>query len=213
MDAAPGKLLDEALKTSDPDRWLSSRFVSDAATRIRLVALYTLDNEWRRAAKAVKTPLAGEIRLAWWSETLDRFAAGGSAEHPALTALGAETVRALMPWLQTAIEARRVALETEGPCEAAEIAAMTAAVRLLDAGSPEEAVLEAARAWGDRHDGDRAEMKARLSRVSEDLRRLPVAAFPAVAHVALVRAYGQGLHPGELEKRLRLAWATICGRV
>ena len=183
MDAPPPASLDAALRAQDPDRWLSSRFVDDAAVRARLVALYTLDGEWRRVAALVSTPLAGEIRLAWWSEALDRFAAGGAADHPALAALGAEAAGALMPWLQATIEARRVALEAQGPSEAAEIAVMTAAAKLLDPDAP------------------------------DDLRRLSVAAFPAVAHKTLARVYASGRQPGELEKRFRVAWAVARGTI
>jgi phytoene synthase len=177
------------------------------------VALYTLDHEWRRVASVVTTALAGEIRLAWWSEALERFAAGAPAEHPALAALGAGAVQALMPWLQATIEARSAALEVEGPCDAAETAIMTAAARLLSPDAPAAALHGAASAWAAAHTGRRAETSDRLRRVAKDLRRLPVRAFPAVAHATLARAYAEGRRVGDLEKRLRLAWAVLRGRL
>ena len=169
---------DQALRTHDFDRWLSSRFVADADRRARLVALYSLDGEWRRVAALVTTPLAGEIRLAWWSEAVERFAAGGAADHPALEALGRPAATALQDQLQAAIEAYRQALETERPAEAADAAIVAAAARLLDPDTPQS---------------DKA--------------------FPAIAHRALARAYAKGRTPGPLEKRLRITWAVLMGRV
>jgi phytoene synthase len=42
---------------------------------------------------------------------------------------------------------------------------------------------------------------------------LPVAAFPAIAPAALARLYVEGRRPNDLEKRLRLLWASLRGKV
>jgi len=197
--------LDEALRARDSDRWLSSRFVGDAAQRARLVALYTLDGEWARVAGAVTAPLAGEIRFAWWSEALERFAAGGAADHPALAALGRDAASHLRPLLDQAIDVRRAALEDPTVSEAAKVSLMLAAARLLDPSAAEEPVRKVAQAWPDAPD--------LLTAANKALRALPVAAFPAVAHATLARAYAGGRKPGALEKRLRITWAVLTGRL
>ena len=45
-----------------------------------------------------------------------------------------------------------------------------------------------------------------------ELRDLPVAAFPAVAYATLAPLYLKGRALSELERRLRLVWATVRGR-
>jgi phytoene synthase len=190
--------LDADLRLRDLDRWLSSRFVADAGRRARLVALYALDGEWIRVAGAVTSPLAGEIRFAWWSEALERFANGGPAEHPALAALGRDAASALRPWLDQAIDARRAALEDPAAADAARFAVISAAARLLDPSAPQDTVRRAAEA------GPAA---------NRELHRLPVSAFPAIAHLTLARVYAKGRTPGALEKRLRITWAVLTGRL
>ena len=205
MKSLSDNSLDEALRARDPDRWLSSRFVGDAAQRARLVALYTLDGEWAHVAGAVTAPLAGEIRFAWWSEALERFAGGGAAEHPAFSALGREAASRLRPFLDQAIDARRSALEDPAAGAAAKVALMLAAARLLDPSAPEEPVRKVAQAWPDTPD--------LLTAANKALRALPVAAFPAVAHATLAHAYARDGKPGALEKRLRITWAVLTGRL
>ena len=67
----PDDDLDSLIRRVDPDRWLSSRFVADAAARADVIALYAYDHELARAPRVASNPLLGEIRLAWWREMLD----------------------------------------------------------------------------------------------------------------------------------------------
>ena len=60
------------------------------------------------------------------------------------------------------------------------------------------------------HVGHRVD--AALTVAADELKALPVAAFPAVAYATLVRAYRRH-EPGELEKRGRLLAATMRGRI
>ena len=60
--------LDDLIRRVDPDRWLTSRFVGDAAARGVLVALYAYDHELARALRVASAPLMAEIRLTWWRE-------------------------------------------------------------------------------------------------------------------------------------------------
>lgn len=149
--------------------------MADAAQRGRLVALYTLDGEWSRAA-AQPNKLAAEIRLAWWSETLEAFAGGGRADHPAVEALGAVATGELLPLLTQAINAYADGRSADAADRVAE-----ASVRLLDPGAT--------------------------------LEQPSTAAFPAVAHRTLAPLHVRGRTLGELEKRLRITWAVLRGRV
>lgn len=199
-------ILDDELRARDFDRWLASRFVADEGARARLVALYILAGEWSRIAGAVTNPLAGEIRLTWWAEAVERFAAGATPEHPALAALGSEATARLQPHLQAAITARYADLDGGGPNIPAETAVMRAAVALLDPEADLTGLEPVAEAWAVRSSGS-------LAAADSAARTLSVTAFPAVTHVALVRAYGAGRSLGDLEKRARLTWAVLTGRL
>jgi phytoene synthase len=71
--------------------------------------------------------------------------------------------------------------------------------------------------WGDDPAAQVAQARARLREAlrtaGPELRALPVAAFPAVAHAALSHSYAAGREPNALHKRLRVLWASLRGRV
>ncbi len=119
---------------------------------------------------------------------------------------------------------------------------MRAAARLLNPAAPPEAVAAAGRAWGwasllragpalaaagrrwtpaswgEPTDEEIARHVAyriadALVQAREQVRHLPVAAFPAVAYAALARDTARGRAPGELGGRVRLAAAVLRGRV
>ena len=121
-------------------------------------------------------------------------------------------------------------------------AVMGLAARALDPEAPLRAVVEAGRAWGLaglyrtrgfwRERGRRwaplswesaddpglglrvaAEVRAAAGRAAEELQAFPVAAFPAVAYATLARPYADGRSPGELERRARLVFASLRGRI
>ena len=80
--------LDLELKTAEPDRWLSTRFVADPEKRADVVALYAFDHTLARIAHIVTQPMLGEIRLAWWREAAEEAVAGkASRAHPVVEAL------------------------------------------------------------------------------------------------------------------------------
>jgi phytoene synthase len=75
----------EALvRDADKDRFLATLF-APAAHRPDLYALYAFDLETAAVAHRVRDPVAGEIRLQWWHDTLSSD--GGSAGHPVADAL------------------------------------------------------------------------------------------------------------------------------
>jgi phytoene synthase len=191
---APAEDLDALVRRVDPDRWLSSRFISDPEKRADVVALYAFDYELRRAIEATTNPIMAEIRLTWWSEALDEVYGGGPVRrHPVADAVAALVRRREVPrrLLEETIEARLQGGEPQ--------TITTAAARVLDPGVDDAAMRELAAAWARRTlDGGTA-----LS-----ARRISAAAFPAVAHLALVGRSG-----AELARRLRLTWAVARGRL
>jgi phytoene synthase len=119
---------------------------------------------------------------------------------------------------------------------------MAAAARLLDPAASPEMVRGAARAWGwaglmragpawaargrrwtplSWDEAEPAEIAAHVSHrvdaalaeAREELKALPVAAFPAVAYAALARGYAAGRSFADVEKRARLLAAVVRGKV
>ena len=231
--------LDGLVRRVDPDRWLASRFIADAAARADVVALYAFNHELARVAGAVREPLMGEIRLTWWREAMDEVAAGKSPrKHPVVEALAAADLPATA--LADLPEGRYPELD-RGPFTDAELlayldgtagAVMTLAARRLDPAAAPEQVRGAARAFGlaglwwakaagrpsrlpaEWTAGDVASrVAAELTAARRELKSLPVAAFPAVAYAALAGPYATDREPGELGKRLRLTFAVLRGRI
>ncbi len=92
----------------DKDRYLASLFVPEDK-RPHLWALYAFNYEIARVRETITQPLAGEVRLQWWSEALGSLDADGSAEHPVLGAISAAVKAGSLPIpaLIGLIEARR----------------------------------------------------------------------------------------------------------
>lgn len=236
---ADTETLDDLVRRVDPDRWLASRFIGDAAARADVIALYAVNYELARVAGGVSNALMGEIRLTWWREAMEEIAAGKPPrKHPNVEALAASKFD---PNALAALSEARFTDLDEGPLkdEAAVLAYVDStagalavlAARRLDPSADPHAVKGAARAWGlsglwrlkqagrDRlpTDWTQADVKQRvevqLKAARGEVRGLPVAAFPAVAPAALARAYAAGREMGELEKKARLTLAVATGRL
>ena len=182
---------------------------------------------------AVTQQLMGEIRLAWWRENLDSLFEHGPRRHPVLDALSGpvQVRRFAREALEAMVEARHAELDGEALASDAQRLAyidatagrvMAEAARWLDPASKPEMTVNAARAWGwaSLSRAKRITPEAARPRIAEalkasrvELRDLPVAAFPAVAYAALSLRYLKERAPSELERRLRLVWATVRGRV
>jgi len=235
-DDLDANALDASLRRTDPDRWLSSRFIADPAQRADVVALYALDHELNHIAKAVREPLMAEIRLTWWREGLDEVFAGKSPRgHPVLQALANAIPRcrlAAAPF-EAMIDARVLALDAptfptaaalENHLDATNGAVMALAVAILG-GRDALDLRPAAQAWGlaALARGDRATLpagfdvdaaaRATLASARAATAALPVEAFPAVAHLAVASPYLAGRNPLGLEKRLRMTAAVLRGRI
>ncbi|HEY3694999.1 squalene/phytoene synthase family protein [Phenylobacterium sp.] len=224
-----GSDLDALVRRVDPDRWLSSRFIADAAARVDVVAVYAFDHELARAPKVASSALLGEIRLTWWREALDEiFEDRPVRRHPTAQAL-AEVVRrrglSRTP-LETMIDGRYRELEP-APLAGEEAlqwagdtagSAAVAAAWILDPHGSADAARPAGAAWalgrrlasGDLGTEGPGMLRDALAAARAHARRLGVAAFPAVAHAALASGRPGG---SELGKRLKLTWAVARGRI
>ena len=63
-----------------------------AAARAGLTALLALDDTLSGLVRSVRTPLAAQLKLAWWREALAALETATAPEHPVLVALAAEVV-------------------------------------------------------------------------------------------------------------------------
>ena len=236
----PALDLDASVGRADPDRWLASRFVSDAQARADLIALYAFDIELARALSVASEPMMAEIRLTWWAEALDEIFEGRKVRaHPVAQALAEAVARRglkrgpLDSLIDTRMqEAYRPPFADEGTLfvhiDGLSGALMQAAASLLSGQDVQlGAVQDAGRAWGLARAGrqiDPERMPASLtpermrSMVRQSVRagrkamgQLPVAAFPAIAYTTFARPYSKGRDLTALEKQMRLVWATARG--
>jgi phytoene synthase len=230
--------LDALVRRVDEDRWLASRFISDEAARADVIALYALNYELSRAAEVASQPLIGEMRLAWWREAIAELFEGGPVRrHPVALALaGAAGRRGLTrEVLEALVDARLRELEPWPLGEEEALAyidataggLMALAARVLSPDAAAEQTRHAARAWGlaglARRGGRlppawgpqdvRLKVGEGLNVAAQELKALPVAAFPAAAYAALARTYAAGTIPSELSRRARMTWAVVRGRL
>lgn len=137
-DETAGEDSDALVRRVDPDRWLATRFVADAAARGDLLTLYAFDHELARAQAVTTTPLLAEIRLTWWREMLEEAYQGRPVRHhPLAQALAGVIARRRLPQdaLDAMIDARIAALDGGPPVS--EHAAVRAAALILDPATPE----------------------------------------------------------------------------
>jgi phytoene synthase len=115
----------EALvRAADRDRFLATLF-APRERRGALFALYAFNVEIARVREVVRDPVAGEIRLQWWSDVLAGDGRGEIEAHPVASALRASVARYGLSSerLQTTISARRFDLYDEPMAALAELEA------------------------------------------------------------------------------------------
>jgi phytoene synthase len=223
--------LDDLIRRVDPDRWLTSRFIADAAARADVVALYAFDHELARARRAASSALLAEIRLTWWREVLDQvFDAAPVRRHPVAEALAAAVARHALPRapLEAMIDGQVAALESPTLAAAAAVAwadavegsAARLAAAMLDPAADAEAVALAGRAWGlalllRAGTAGRDVVGGPLRTALAELRRrkFSVAALPAALPARLAWFDLAGRDVGPVRKRLSLILATATGRL
>jgi phytoene synthase len=99
----------EALvRAADRDRYLATLF-APSGFRGALYALYAFNVEIARVREAIREPLAGEIRLQWWSDALTGRDAGDVSAHPVASGLRAVVATHHLPveLLTALVDARR----------------------------------------------------------------------------------------------------------
>lgn len=217
--------LDSLIRRVDPDRWLSSRFIADPAARADVIALYAYDHELARAPKVASNPLLGEIRLTWWREMLDEAFEGRPVRHhPTAQAIADVIARRGLGRgpLEAMIDARYRELDATPMTEVEALdwardcggQAAALAAEILDPQARTEFALAAGSAWALSYrvreaPALKAAFEPTLATARTAVRHLSVAAFPAVAHVALASQAGGS----ELAKRIRLTLAVARGRI
>lgn len=87
---------EDLIRAADKDRYLATLF-APAERRGALFALYAFDVEIARIADAVREPMAGEIRLQWWRDVLNRERDGEAAANPVAAALLDTVARHALP--------------------------------------------------------------------------------------------------------------------
>lgn len=204
--------LDARVRAGDPDRWLSSRFVADADLRADLIALYAFEAELMVIPSRVTQPLLAEMRFTWWADQMDGVFAGAPRKgHPVLEALSAAAVRhSLARAPLDALITAHIGRVHEDPhdLDAFYVGPMQTAAHILAGPGHEAAVESAGRLRALSQTGRPDEARALRNTANKALKALPAAAFPAVAHAALI----DHAAPEPL-KRLRLTWAVLRGRV
>ncbi len=76
----------QMVREQDRARYLTTLY-APASARPKLWALHAFNIELARIRESVSEPMIGEIRLAWWRETLDGVYAGQPRQHPVAEAL------------------------------------------------------------------------------------------------------------------------------
>lgn len=209
--ADPTHSLDDQVRAADPDRWLSSRFVSDAQARADLIALYAFEAELMNIPARVTQPLLAEMRYAWWREQMDGVFAGTARKgHPVLEALTDLVARRGLDRapFDALIDAHIDRVHGEPhDLDAFYWGPMQVAVQVLAGPGHDAEVVEAGRVWGLSQVGRADEAETLRADANRLLASLPAVAFPAVAHATLKADTPDAL------KRLKLTLATLRGRI
>ncbi len=225
--------LDAEVRRVDPDRWLASRFIADRGARAGVIALYAFDHELARASAITSSDIAAEIRLTWWRETLDEIYSGaGVRRHPIAERLAAVVMERALPRapFEAMIDARirmlgRSRLETDHALAWAagtEGSMAPLAAQILDPLGDGGLAAPAGGVWGlvllrrsGRAGGPEFDHRLReaLREARQAARRLSIVAFPAALVATLARADLRSPSPSEFEKRARLGWSALSGRL
>ena len=104
----PSSHCEGLVRTADKDRFLATLF-APAEHRASLFALYAFNIEVARVREVVREPLAGEVRLQWWSDVLSGGGRGDVEGNPVAAALRAAIARHGLSQerLKALLEARR----------------------------------------------------------------------------------------------------------
>ena len=186
--------------------------MADARARTDLIALYAFEAELLAIPTRVTQPLLAEMRYVWWREQMDGVFAGAARKgHPVLEALTDVVARRGLERAPfDALIAAHIGRVHGEPhdLDAFYAGPMQLAANIL--GAPDAtAAVPAGRVWGLVQTGRFEDARAALPEAGRAARGLPVDAFAAALPAALARKPDAG----PLEKRLRLLWAAVRGRL
>jgi phytoene synthase len=88
----PFAYCEQVVRDTDKDRFLAALFVP-ANRRAALMALYAFNAEIARVREAIRDPMAGEVRLQWWRDAIERPGTGEARANPIASALLDTVVR------------------------------------------------------------------------------------------------------------------------
>jgi phytoene synthase len=197
---------------TDKERYWASLYVP-SGRRDALYALYAFDHEVSRVASIVREPMAGEIRLQWWRDVLERRRDEEALANPVAAALLEVVSRydVPVPRLIASIDAHADALheasldiERYGAATAGTIIALAA--RVLGGGNAEAEHIASHVGIAQAYAQAKRPQDARLhlDRARDLLPRLPASMLPAVLPAAVI---GPSLHRElSLWRRQWLIW-------
>src|SRR5712691_11762440 len=87
---------EQLVREADKDRFLATLF-APVNRRGALNALYAFNLEIARVREVIREPMAGEVRLQWWRDALERPGAGEAKANPVAAALLDTIVRFRLP--------------------------------------------------------------------------------------------------------------------
>ena len=93
---APFDHCEQVVRETDKDRFLATLF-APANRRGPLFALYAFNSEIARVREAIRDPMAGEVRLQWWRDALERPGSGDARANPIASALLDTIIRFRLP--------------------------------------------------------------------------------------------------------------------
>jgi 15-cis-phytoene synthase len=98
---------EQLVREADKDRFLAALF-APGNRRAALMALYAFNAEIARVREVIRDPMAGEVRLQWWRDAIERPGGGDARANPIASALLDTIVRFRLPVaeLLALIEAR-----------------------------------------------------------------------------------------------------------
>lgn len=223
----------DLVRSRDRDRWLATLY-APAAVRPALFALHALDLELAGVVASTTEAILGEIRLAWWRESLTKLDIAPPPAQPVLAALAAEALplgvrgQALEPledaFLALLLDERLAgrALDDHldrrggtlfGACATALGVAQPSARALGRVWALGQLVREGVKAPPvDPHDARRIADVSLPSRLAPVLRPLAALADFAVADVARALGNRRPAVPGSAGRQARMLWRVATGR-
>jgi 15-cis-phytoene synthase len=214
----------------DPERALVLAY-APAGGRAALAALLALDDALARLLRTTSEPALGQLRLAWWRESLARLDTAPAPAEPVLSALAAELLprgvsgASLVP----IVHGWEVLVEEERLDEAALVRFAAGRARLFTAAgavlgaAPGDPLAAAGEGWAladlAAHGGDAAERAAaaalavpRLAAAKAARWSRPARSLGAMAHLARVRLERPAMPPAAPARVARALWHRISGR-